>query len=202
MFNEKLTKLSFRKAAIMNHQKMVKSAVIVPLIEKENQIFILFEKRAMSLKHQPGEICFPGGGIEQNDKGPMEAAIRETCEELGLPASDIKVICPLDIVVSPFSAIIYPYLAIINAEKIAYNFEVDEIILIPLDYLKNNPPLIKSLQISLQADEDFPFALIPRGNNYPFKIIKYPQSFYQYNDTVVWGLTAQILSHFLELLND
>lgn len=203
MFNEKLNQLRLRKAAIMNHHKMAKSAVILPLIEKEGQLYILFEKRSITLKHQPGEICFPGGGIELDDEGPMEAAIRETCEELGLQPADINVICPLDIVVSPFRAIIYPYLAKIDKlEKIAFTDEVDEIILIPFDYLKQKPPLIKNLQISLQAPEDYPFHLIPQGANYPFRISKYPQIFYQYNDTVVWGLTAMILSHFLELIND
>jgi 8-oxo-dGTP pyrophosphatase MutT (NUDIX family) len=48
--------------------------------------------------------------IEAGDQNPLEAAIRETCEELGLENKDIEVICPLDIVVSPFNAIIYPLL--------------------------------------------------------------------------------------------
>lgn len=203
LYNEKLNQLRLRKAAIMNHDKMAKSAVVLPLIENEGQLYILFEKRSMMLRHQPGEICFPGGGIELDDKGPMKAAIRETCEELGLQPTDINVICPLDIVVSPFTAIIYPYLAIIGSpEKIVLTDEVEKIILIPLDYLKQNPPLINNLHISLQASDDFPFHLIPQGPNYPFKHSKYPQIFYQYNDTVVWGLTALILTHFLELLNN
>lgn len=197
----KLAKLVARKAAIMNQNKMAKSAVILPLVRSSEGYQVLFEKRSMDLRHQPGEICFPGGGIEDNDAGPMEAAIRETCEELGLVTTDIEMICPLDIVVSPFNAIIYPFAAfILDADRININSEVEEIIPIPLDYLLHKPPQIHQLLVSIQTTEDFPFHLIPQGHNYPFRKINYPQIFYQYEGTVVWGLTAQILTHFLHLL--
>lgn len=199
--NNKLAKLVAREAVIMNQNKMAKSAVILPLVKKNNDYQVLFERRSLDLRHQPGEICFPGGGIEERDKGPMEAAIRETCEELGLDKSDIRMICPLDIVVSPFNAIIYPYAAfILDEDRININSEVEEIIPIPLDYLLHKPPQVHQLLVSLQTTEDFPFHLIPQGHNYPFRKINYPQIFYQYEDTVVWGLTAQILTHFLHLL--
>lgn len=203
MINEKLDVLRRRKAAILSHDKMAKSAVLLPLLTQENQPYILFEKRSLLLKRQPGEICFPGGGIEFEDDNPMEAAVRETIEELGIEKEDLDIVCPLDIVVSPFSAIIYPYLAVINNPgKIAFNNEVEEIILIPLDYLINARPLVNNLNISLQAPEDYPFHLIPNGMNYPFRTASYPQLFYQYNETVVWGLTALILCHFLELIKN
>jgi 8-oxo-dGTP pyrophosphatase MutT (NUDIX family) len=203
LISEKLNLLRSRKAAILSYKKMSKSAVLLPLIEKENELYILFEKRAQSLKRQPGEICFPGGGIESDDRNPMEAAIRETSEELGIDEEDIDVICPLDIVVSPFNAIIYPYLAVINKpEKIAHNnFEVEDIILIPMSFLNNHPPQVEYLKISLEPSEDYPFHLIPHGINYPFRASRYPQFFYKYEETVVWGLTALILTHFLELFN-
>jgi len=204
LFNkEKLMQLNSREAAIMNHQNMVKSAVILPLTEIDDELFVLFEKRSMSLNHQPGEICFPGGGIEPDDQGPLAAAIRETSEELGLKSSDIQVICPLDIVVSPFKAIIYPFAALIDSpENINLNNEVEELIPIPLQYLLNHPPQIHKLLVSLQTADDFPFSLIPQGRNYPFKKINYPQLFYKYENTVVWGLTALILTNFLQLLTD
>ena len=198
--DEKIKQLASRQAGIMNHNKMAKSAVILPLIKKGDTLFVLFEKRSLSLNHQPGEICFPGGRIEADDQNPLEAAIRETCEELGLENKDIEVICPLDIVVSPFNAIIYPFAAFIHsAVKLNYN-EVSEVIPIPLEHLLHNPPQVHQLMISLQTNEDFPFHLIPQGHNYPFRKINYPQLFYQYEGTIVWGLTALILTHFLQLL--
>ena len=59
------------------------SAVLVPLMEKENGINVVFTQRALHMIHQPGDICFPGGHHE-NDETAEETAIRETYEELGI----------------------------------------------------------------------------------------------------------------------
>ncbi|NEU34154.1 CoA pyrophosphatase, partial [bacterium LRH843] len=57
-------------------------AVLVPLVQKQDELHVLFEVRAHHLRRQPGEICFPGGKIEPNDSTPQDAAVRETTEEL------------------------------------------------------------------------------------------------------------------------
>ena len=50
----------------------------------------------MNLRRQPGEICFPGGKVEQDDVDQNQCAIRETSEELGIRESDIENVMPLD----------------------------------------------------------------------------------------------------------
>jgi coenzyme A diphosphatase NUDT7 len=57
----------------------VSFAVLVPLIEIDGELNLIYEVRSNSIA-QPGEISFPGGRIE-DDESPMEAAIRETSEE-------------------------------------------------------------------------------------------------------------------------
>ncbi|MDU1582304.1 MAG: CoA pyrophosphatase, partial [Peptoniphilus harei] len=42
-------------------------SVMIPLIKRKGEIHLLFEKRAMTLRNQPGEISFPGGRIEKNE---------------------------------------------------------------------------------------------------------------------------------------
>ena len=54
-------------------------SVMVPLIRKEDGIYVLFEQRASRLKRQPGEICFPGGGRDPGET-PLENAVREQLE--------------------------------------------------------------------------------------------------------------------------
>ena len=42
-------------------------AVLVPLVEREDGLHVLYEVRALTLRHQPGEVCFPGGHIEAGE---------------------------------------------------------------------------------------------------------------------------------------
>ncbi|HQA08394.1 MAG TPA: CoA pyrophosphatase [Syntrophomonadaceae bacterium] len=201
MYQNAIQGLKGRRAHILGHENYFESAVTLPLVEKDGQIYVLFQKRANNVL-QPGEVSFPGGRIESTDGGPQEAAIRETCEELGLRPEHIEVIAPLDIMVSPFNAIVYPFLVkIINPELINPNpEEVAEIFYVPLDYLINYDPLHKVLWVTVDYSEDFPFELIPHGKNYPFRKGTLPQFFYIWKDWVIWGLTARILNHFLTLL--
>ncbi|HOQ09243.1 MAG TPA: CoA pyrophosphatase [Syntrophomonadaceae bacterium] len=201
MFENAIQSLRGRKPHILGHENCFESAVALPLVEKDGQVCVLFEKRSDNVL-QPGEVSFPGGRIEPDDSSPQEAAVRETCEELGLRPERIEVIAPLDIMVSPFNAIVYPFLIkILNPELINPNWEeVAEIFYVPLDYLLNYDPLYKSLLVTVDYTEDFPFELIPHGKNYPFRKGTLPQFFYIWEHWVIWGLTARILNHFLALL--
>ncbi len=201
MYKQAIQSLSGRQAKILGHEDYFESAVILPLVEKDGQYWILFQKRAANI-HQPGEISFPGGKIEPEDSSPQEAAIRETCEEIGLRPEDIQLIAPLDIMVSPLNTIVYPFLGeIINFDLIQANpAEVAELFYVPLDFFLNCDPLYKPIALSMSAPEDFPFDMIPQGKAYPFMKGIWPQFFYVWGDRVIWGLTARILTHFLRLL--
>jgi 8-oxo-dGTP pyrophosphatase MutT (NUDIX family) len=193
-----------RKQNILEHELATKSAVLLPLVKVHEEICILFEKRSSFLQHQPGEICFPGGGVENSDRGMASAAVRETCEELGLVTEDVELIAPLDIMVTPFNAIIYSYVGYIkDFIKIQPNYnEVEEVFYVPINFLLKNEPIYKILSIKIDVPEDFPFELIPHGKNYPFRQATYPQHFYIWKERVIWGMTARILNHFLNLINN
>ena len=93
-------------------------AVLLPLVEQEGKLCLLYETRAETLVgHQPGEVCFPGGRREKGEK-PVDTAIRETWEELGIPPEAIEVIAPLDVVQDISDRVIYPFLASIKPEAV------------------------------------------------------------------------------------
>lgn len=62
----------------------IAAAVLVPIVEHETGLTVLLTQRASTLKNHPGQISFPGGRIESTDLNPMEAALRETEEEIGV----------------------------------------------------------------------------------------------------------------------
>ena len=64
-------------------------SVLVPLVEREGGLSLLYEVRAGSLRRQPGEVCFPGGRLE-GAESPEECALRETWEETGLTLTSYR----------------------------------------------------------------------------------------------------------------
>ncbi len=72
---------------------------MLPLIQEDGETHVLFEVRAKTLRIQPGEICFPDGRVDEEDRNEEETAIRETCEELGVKKTDVEIAAPLDVLV-------------------------------------------------------------------------------------------------------
>jgi 8-oxo-dGTP pyrophosphatase MutT (NUDIX family) len=68
------------------------AAVLVPLVDHEKGLTVLLTERASDLRHHAGQIAFPGGRVEPGDAGPVEAALRETEEEIGLAREHVEVL--------------------------------------------------------------------------------------------------------------
>lgn len=62
----------------------IAAAVLVPIVDHESGLTVLLTQRASTLKNHAGQISFPGGRIEPTDLNPLEAALRETEEEIGV----------------------------------------------------------------------------------------------------------------------
>ncbi|WP_423406880.1 NUDIX hydrolase [Heyndrickxia sp. MSNUG] len=194
--------LSGRTPSILGHDQFLKFAVLLPLVEVDNEVHVLFEVRSLTLRRQPGEVCFPGGKIEKGET-PQKAAIRETSEELGIKESDIMDIIPLDYMVSAFGTIIYPFAGTIKDTKmISPNVaEVGEVFTVPLSFFKKNQPDSYKINFQVEPEDGFPFDLIIGGENYKWQTRTMDEYFYRYNGKVIWGLTAKVLTHFIELMD-
>ncbi|WP_102026265.1 NUDIX hydrolase [Salirhabdus sp. Marseille-P4669] len=197
-----LRKLQNHHPFILGHEHFLKSSVLLPLIEKNGEVHVLFEVRSQQLRRQPGEICFPGGRIESQDASEMDAAIRETTEELGIGYDHISNVYPIDYMVTPFGMIVYPYVGWIRDEALIKpnTAEVDHVFTVPLSFFMNHKPDIYKVNVRVQPEEDFPFELIQGGKDYNWRTSKVEEHFYLYEDKVIWGLTARILMHFINLL--
>ena len=115
----------------------VPAAVLVPLIERENDLTVLLTQRATQLKNHAGQISFPGGRIELSDDGPREAALREAREEVGLDPSFVDVVgyLPDHVIVSGF--LVTPVVAFVQPgfELLLDSGEVESTFEVPVNFL-------------------------------------------------------------------
>lgn len=180
-------------------------SVLIPLIYRNGELHILYEVRAHNLRTQPGEISFPGGKVEEGENF-LEAAVRETMEELNIKRENIEVVDGIDYIVMPFNISINPFLAMIKGiefEDIKFSRdEVYEIFTVPLSFVLDNEPKQYDMAIDPQAGEDFPYHLINNGKAYNWRTGNYPVYFYRYRDYVIWGMTARMTKNFIDIIKE
>ena len=189
-----------RRPRMLGERLFKKYAVLVPLVDTPDGTAILFERRSDKLRRQPGEICFPGGKIG-SDETPQDCAVRETAEELCIQERQIRIYGPGDTFVSPFNLIIYPFIGFLKDYRFTCNpEEVSEVIAVPLEFfMQHNPEKYKSTVIS-KLPGDFPYERIPGGENYPWATGTHDILFYQYDNLLIWGITALVVQSAAELI--
>ncbi len=107
------------------------ASVLVPIIARDDPT-VLFTRRASHLRGGPGQISFPGGRAEPDDPTPEHTALRETFEEIGLPAERVEILGRLAYYVTrtgyritPVIGLVQPPLALLpNDNEVAEVFEV------------------------------------------------------------------------------
>lgn len=177
-------------------------AVLIPIIQVDDELHLLYEVRSSSLRNQPGEICFPGGKHEPGESFMM-TALRETGEELGINPEDIELIGQLDDVITPFNMYIHVFLGLIpyDIEDLQPSEgEVAEIFTVPVDFLLECPVEHYTSKANIMPPENFPYEKI--HPNYEWKVGKYPILFINYEGFHIWGITAKITANFIETLKD
>ncbi len=182
----------------------VSFAVLVPLIEIDGELNLIYEVRSNSIT-QPGEISFPGGRIEEGES-PAQAAVRETSEELLLNKENIEIITELNYASSKSGSFVFTFLGLVkntDAYEMDYNIdEVSELFFVPLSFFLENEPEKFYMNYYPKADKDFPYHMVNNGEDYNWGNIRYPVYFYKYYNYIIWGLTAKITYSFIkELIN-
>ena len=164
--------------------KGIPASILLLLYPIEGEWFFFLTKRSQDLEHHKGQISFPGGVVEKNES-KMNAAIRETNEEIGVDKDVIKIIgnlTPLYIPVSNFHISPYvgwteekPHTKVQDAEvKRVFSVSINDLI----------------LERNLKTKKDF-------SSN---KSVKVP--YFDLNGETVWGATSMILSEFKFILRN
>lgn len=189
------------KIANCRSDRLHEYSILIPIIEINNDLHLIFEIRSHQLESQPGEICFPGGKKEELEH-PKYAAVRETMEELNLSEENIEIFGSLTPLYTPFNYKINNYVGLIkgvNYKDIVFNTdEVHDIFTVPLDYLKNYEVDCYNFDVKMDIPTHFPFQKIQNGKDYSWKTGNYEVCFYEYQDKIIWGMTAKMLKSFLD----
>lgn len=119
-----------------------RAAVLVPLLDAPEGPGLLLTVRAAGLRSHAGQIAFPGGRLEP-DEDAVEAALRETLEEVGLVVRPEAVIGRLDDQPSPFGFVATPVVASVPwPQELRPNpYEVAETFVVPLAELRAVVPV-------------------------------------------------------------
>lgn len=178
------------------------SAVSILLYEREEETYIVFEVRSLNLRHQPGDVCLPGGRLEDGE-APRECAIRETIEELNIRRDDVEYIGAMDVFVSSYNSIIYPFIFKIRTIDITPNTEeVDHCFFVPLSYFMTTEPEKYEYEVLPKIPDNFPYHMIIGGKSYKFSNSRQTQYFYKFENHVIWGFTALLIKSFIDVIKN
>ena len=108
------------------------AGVLIPVIERLAGLSVLLTQRSADLKHHAGQVSFPGGRLEDHDRDVVQAALRETHEEVGIPPQSVAVIGYLPPMPTVTGYAITPVVGLVTEEvtlqldptEVEYAFEV------------------------------------------------------------------------------
>jgi 8-oxo-dGTP pyrophosphatase MutT (NUDIX family) len=159
------------------------AAVLVPIVGAPEPTLI-FTVRTDTVPSHKGQISFPGGSIDATDASPLEAALRETHEEIGLDPASVRVLGGMDEIPTFVSGfVVAPFVGWMEqSPDLSPNpAEVAEILHVPIGELVE------------EARREPGFSHGGRS---------YPTEAWIWNDHVIWGVTARLLRSFLQLLSE
>ncbi|MFW5932322.1 MAG: NUDIX hydrolase [Desulfohalobiaceae bacterium] len=198
----------------MHKERYFNAAVLIPLVQQNQEYHFLFQKRAAKIR-QGGEISFPGGEYEPGqDQNCLQAALRETNEELGISKDRIQVQSSLDTFVSPRGITIDSFLAVLDIQGLEDlspdKNEVEELFLLPVSWFLQNQPRVYNLKLEIKptyTDQDGNKAQLPVQElglpeyyNRPWPGMEHRVFVYQTPKAVIWGLTAELVHYLVQRL--
>jgi 8-oxo-dGTP pyrophosphatase MutT (NUDIX family) len=168
-------------------EQLKRASVLIPLLRQRDGWHILYIRRTAN-QNDPhsGQVAFPGGAADLGDADPVETALREAREEIGLNPNDVQVLGRLNDFVTVTSYLVtpivgtipWPYPLRLAAEEVSRAFTI------PLDWLadpKNRQEQYRPLPQPFQ----------------PIPVIYYKP----YQGEVLWGASARLTVRLIEVLS-
>ena len=161
-----------------------RAAVLVPIVRRPGGLTVLLTQRTEHLTNHAGQVSFPGGRAEEDDSSPIETALRETEEEIGLTRRHVEIIGVLPDHVTASAYIVTPVVGLVMPpfDLTAESNEVADIFEVPLTFLMDG-----------MNHQRMSFDLPDGGGRRSFYAMPYERFF-------IWGATAGMLRNLFHLL--
>ena len=160
-----------------------KGAVLAFFYPHEGEYYLSLMQRAFDGSIYAGQISFPGGGMEDDDPDLTYTALRESEEELGIPAKEVKLIGTLTDLYIPISNFLVIPIVGYTANRPCFRLcprEVHDVVEIPVSRLLHLVPQLVT---------------VPSLKGNPIEV-----KAFVVNEHVIWGVTAMILSELITVL--
>jgi 8-oxo-dGTP pyrophosphatase MutT (NUDIX family) len=161
---------------------VTRAAVLVPIIKREPQASMLLTQRNTGLSSHAGQVAFPGGKFDHDDRDATACALREAFEETGLAAHFVRPIGYLDPYHTRTGFRVIPVVALVDTgfELSPAPQEVDAVFEVPLAFLMD--PRHHRRETRTWQGSERHFYAMPWGERY------------------IWGATAGMIRNLYERL--
>ncbi len=158
------------------------AAVLVPIVAREGEPTLLLTRRSAHLNSHAGQISFPGGRVDPCDTNPVDCALREAEEEVGLTSDRTEIVGRLDTYQTRTGFEIVPVVGIVRPPFTLRpdTFEVAEVFEVPLGFVVD--PANHRRHSRVYDGVERQFWAMP------------------YRDYYIWGATAAMLVNLSEVL--
>ena len=173
---------NLRLEDLVSREAWKMAAVLVPIVAHRPEATVLLTLRTTHLSAHSGQIAFPGGKIEKGDATPIETALREAEEEIGLPRELVTPLSLLDLHNTGTGFRIIPVLALVDPSftPVPDPNEVADVFEVPLSFLMEEENHMQHLREW-------------NDRRILFYAMEYEQRF-------IWGATAAMLRNLHERL--
>ena len=183
---QSLRKAVIRGLAAAGHRPFegeyrARAAVLMGIAEVDGEPCFLLTRRTNTVSTHKGQVSFPGGRREEKDGSLEETALRETFEEVGIRSESIEIAGRLHDYLAVTHSRVTPFAGFINGspEVTPCAAEVARVLWVPLRFFVETEPRIEIWERLGQ---------------------RVPVHFYDFEEEVIWGLTARMIIDLLETI--
>lgn len=167
---------------VIERPDLRRAAVLVPFVWRDGEARVILTVRTMSVATHKGQISFPGGHVDPEDRTPIDTALREAQEEIGLAPPQVEILGLIDDMATSTSYLITPVVGIVD----------------PCATLRRD-------ESEVAAIFEAPVSTLLDPTNHEYVTVEHAGAchrFHRYtvDDHIVWGATAGILHGLLKTL--